>query len=58
LPEVPRPLSVLKVGLMVLLVALLRGEPPPLPSGRLAHHDWPERDWEPDPLTEAMMDQC
>jgi hypothetical protein len=58
LPEIPPPLSGLKVGLMRLRIALMRGEPRPMPSGRLIHHDWPKQDWQPDSLTEPMMDQC
>ncbi len=53
LPAVPRVLGVLAVGLWLLMLALLRGEP--LPEGRIEHHDWPERNWESDPLTEPMM---
>jgi hypothetical protein len=34
----------------------LRGEA--LPQGSLLPQEWPTRDWQPDPLTEAMMDQC
>jgi hypothetical protein len=54
LPEVPRGLGVLAAGLLLLWLALTRGGP--LPVGRIEHHEWPERGWNPDPLTEAMMD--
>ena len=56
LPAVPGPLSALKEGLLRLWAALVRGEPPP--AGKIVHHDWPERPWQPDPLTEALVDQC
>jgi hypothetical protein len=56
LPRVSRARSVLQVGLLLLLVALLRGEA--LPRGRVEHHDWPARTWQPDPLTESILDQC
>ena len=61
LPEVPagrsrpRKLSLLKQGLMALATALMRGEPMPMPSHRLAHQDWPKREWEADPLSEDQM---
>ena len=55
-PRVSRALSALQAGLLLLLAALLRGER--LPEGRMEHRDWPERTWQPDPLTESMMDQC
>jgi hypothetical protein len=58
LPLPKRKLSLLKVGLKRILLALLRGEALPLPSGRLPQHPWPSRDWEPDPLTEESMNQC
>lgn len=56
LPKSPRPLSLLKEGLRRLLLALLRGES--LPPGRIEHHRWPQREWQPDPLTELLMNQC
>jgi hypothetical protein len=55
-PQVARPLSVLRAGLLRLLLALLRGEP--LPQGRLEHHRWPEPDGQADPLSEPLVDQC
>jgi hypothetical protein len=51
----PRPLRLVRVGLVRLLAALLAGGP--LPQGALHPQEWPPRDWEPDPLTEEMMDQ-
>lgn len=46
-----------KQGIRVLLVALLHGTG--LPRGRLCQQpDWPQRDWQPDELSEEMMDQC
>jgi hypothetical protein len=56
LPEVPRAQRLVRAGLLRALLALLSNAP--LPEGRLEHHDWPRRDWEPDPLTEPPMDQC
>ncbi len=56
LPAVPAALSALAAGVLRVLVALWRGEP--VPQGGLVHQDWPERGWQPDPLTEPMMDQC
>jgi hypothetical protein len=51
-----RPERLVRVGLRRLLLALLLGGG--LPEGRLQPQgQWPERDWQPDPLTEAMMDQ-
>jgi hypothetical protein len=58
LPPVPRPRSLLKEGLLRLLLALLSGGPQPLPSGRLQQQQWPQRDWQPDALSEAMMQLC
>lgn len=58
LPPVPRPLGLLKEGLLRLLLAVLRGAELPLPSGRLRQQQWPERDWQPDALSEAMMQLC
>lgn len=55
LPGGPKALSALGEGLLRLLAALWRGEP--VPRGRMVHHDWPERTWQPDALTEAMLDQ-
>ncbi len=55
-PAVPRELGVLGEGLRRLLVALLRGEG--LPQGRIEHHPWPDRAWQPDPLTELMLNPC
>jgi hypothetical protein len=55
-PGLPRQVSLLQAGLVRLLTALLRGEA--LPQGSLLPQEWPTRDWQPDPLTEAMMDQC
>jgi Transposase DDE domain len=55
LPARPRPLRLVRAGLVLLAVALARQEP--LPQGRLRPHDWPPRGWEPDPLTEADLDQ-
>ena len=56
LPKVLRALCALKQGLRRLRAALLRGEP--LPPGRIEHHPWPLRGWQPDRLTEPLMDQC
>ena len=56
LPALPRLVSLVQAGLVRVLTALCRGEA--LPQGRLLHQDWPARDWEPDPLTEPMMNQC
>lgn len=59
IPEVPtrqRAERLVKVGLRLLLLALLTGAA--LPQGRLRPQpDWPQRDWQPDHLTESMMDQ-
>jgi hypothetical protein len=59
IPEMPtpgRPERLVKVGLRLLLLALLSGAA--LPQGQLRPQPaWPQRDWEPDRLTEAMMDQ-
>jgi hypothetical protein len=55
LPGQERLVSLVQAGLLRLLGTLWRGEA--LPQGRLLHQDWPARDWEPDQLTEAMMDQ-
>jgi Transposase DDE domain len=54
-PQLPRPLRLVRAGLVLLAAALLRHEP--LPQGRWLPHDWPARDWQPDPLTEAALDQ-
>jgi hypothetical protein len=60
LPPVPkpRPLSLLKEGLLRVLLAVLGGGPLPLPSGRLHPQRWPERGWEPDALSEEVMQLC
>jgi hypothetical protein len=59
LPPIPttgRSERLVKVGLRLLLLALLHGAE--LPRGRLQPQgEWPQRDWQPDPLTEAVMDQ-
>jgi hypothetical protein len=59
LPEVPprpRVERLVKAGLRLLLLALLTGAA--LPAGRLRPQPaWPQREWQPDPLTEEMMDQ-
>jgi hypothetical protein len=45
-----------KAGLRLLLLALCQASA--LPQGRLQPQEqWPQRDWQPDPLTEEMMDQ-
>jgi hypothetical protein len=59
LPEVPtraRSERLVKAGLRRLLLALLTGAA--LPRGQLRPQpDWPQRQWQPDQLTEGMMDQ-
>src|SRR5262245_11157410 len=55
LPAVPRPLGALRAGLLLILLALLRGGP--LPQGRIEPTDWPACDWQPDPLTEPEVNQ-
>lgn len=60
IPEVPskgRRERLVKAGLRRLLMALLDGAA--LPCGRLhPQPEGPPRDWQPDPLTELMLDQC
>ena len=59
LPKVPergRAERLVRAGLRLLHQALLLGEA--LPPGRLrGQPDWPQREWQPDLLTESMMDQ-
>jgi hypothetical protein len=59
LPPIPtsgRAERLVKRGLRLLLQALLSGGE--LPPGRLRpQEEWPQRDWQPDPLTEAMLNQ-
>jgi hypothetical protein len=56
LPTLPRWVSLVQAGLARVLSALCRGEA--LPHGRLHEQPWPARNWEPDTLTESMMNQC
>lgn len=53
---VPAVRAALTAGLLRLWLALMRAEP--LPTGTLHPLAWPERDWQPDLLTEVMMNQC
>jgi hypothetical protein len=59
LPPVPpsgRTERLVKAGLRLLLLALLHSRS--VPKGRLQPQDeWRQRDWQPDPWTETMMDQ-
>jgi Transposase DDE domain len=46
-----------KAGVRLVVVALIHGAA--LPQGRLLQQpNWVPRDWEPDQLTESMMNQC
>jgi hypothetical protein len=60
LPKVARErvLSLLKLGLMMLRMALIQGQPMPMPSHRLGQHPWPPRAWLSDPLSEFDMKKC
>jgi Transposase DDE domain len=55
-PGLPRAQRLVRAGLLRLLVALLRGEP--LPRGRFLPQEWADRSWQPDPLTEPLLNQC
>ena len=50
LPKIPRKLSTLKRGLLLICVALLTHQP--LPKGKIEHHPWPECTQTSDPLGE------
>lgn len=55
-PAAGRTERLVKVGLRMMLLALLSGAA--LPQGRWhPEPDWPKRPWQPDDLTEAMMNQ-
>lgn len=60
LPRKPRvrDLSLLKQGLLRLSLALIRGEPLPMPRPWLEQHSWPPRPWKSDTLDEEMMNKC
>lgn len=62
LPEIPkekkpkkRKLSLLKQGLALLVIALIHGEPLPMPKRKMQQHPWPQREWKSDDLKEHEM---
>jgi hypothetical protein len=56
-PAKGRQERLVKAGIRLLLLRLIQGAE--LPRGRLLQQaDWPQRDWQPDPLSEESMDQC
>ncbi len=50
-----RKLSLLKQGLTLLLMALINGDPMPMPRQKLQQHAWPQREWQSDDLKEEHM---
>ena len=53
LPNIPKKLSTLKMGLLRIWMVVVTHEP--MPEGKIEHHNWPQCTWESDPLEEPYV---